>query len=146
MKAVTAGAIVLAATLSTVGVVAAVTTYGSSAQPGDPLVYVCPLTQGTTGQNCANDQEFEVFDTYGAPIFSVGEFGGAGVFGDNLSVVPPGTVTHAAVTESYTTPAGYGSTSCVAPAIWLAPQGLWKCTSSGTWSRRSSFIKPAHHR
>lgn len=34
-------------------------------------------------------QIFQVRDPYGAPIFSVGHVGGAGVFGDRFAVFPP---------------------------------------------------------
>ncbi len=43
---------------------------------------------------CAHQQVFEIFDRNGSPIFSVGEFGGAGVFGDQLSVYPRNDVYH----------------------------------------------------
>jgi hypothetical protein len=38
-------------------------------------------------------QIFQVRDPYGAPIFSVGHVGGAGVFGDRIAVFPPTSVT-----------------------------------------------------
>jgi hypothetical protein len=88
-----------------------------------PLVYICQI------QPCTNDQEFEVFDNHGNPGFSVGEFGGAAVFGDNLSVYPPGNVYYPSWVLSYTTPAQYDAQhpgaiqaeKCEAPAVWLAP-------------------------
>jgi hypothetical protein len=85
------------------------------------LVYIC------SSQPCTNAQELEVFDANGAPIYSVGEFGGDAVFGDNRSVYPPGSVTNPSVVESYTTPAGYGKTSCVAPEVWVSPTGIYAC-------------------
>jgi hypothetical protein len=98
----------------------AVTGQRSSAS-SPQLVYICSF------QPCANAQELEVFDANGAPIWSAGEFGGDAVFGDNRSVYPPGSVTNPSVVESYTTPAGYGKTSCVAPEVWVSPTGIYAC-------------------
>jgi len=102
-----------------------------------PLVYVCPSVQGTAPQ-CQNGQEFEVFDHNGAPVFSVGEYGGAAVFGDNLGVVPPGSLRPDG-TLSYTDPVTYDhtfglSTSCTVPQLWIDAQHyrIYKCVS-GTW-------------
>ena len=58
----------------------AVTACSHGPARGAPRIYSCDSA------SCANDQVFEVFDKNGAPIFSVGEYGGAGVFGDQLSV------------------------------------------------------------
>lgn len=106
--------------------------YGGAAlaASGDPLVYTCPDTQGHDSQ-CANAQEFEVFDKNGAPIFSVGETGGAAVFGDKLSVYPPSSVFSPAVVSSYQAPSG----SCTSPAAWIAPQGIWAC-KGGVWVKK----------
>jgi hypothetical protein len=94
-------------------------------------VYVCPALP------CAGGQELEVFDHNGAPIFSVGETGGAAVFGDNASVYAPGSVTHPAVVLSWESPAAYDAkfrlpTGCVAPAIWESPADIWAC-QGGKW-------------
>lgn len=112
------------------------------AATGDQLVYICADTQGHLS-NCVNGQELEVFDRNGAPIWSVGETGGDAVFGDNRSVYRPGSVSAASVVESYTDPATYNRTfgrpnTCVAPAIWIAPHGIWAC-SNGAWGKRISF-------
>jgi len=56
------------------------------------LIYMCQQAP------CTNAQEFEVFDGYGAPIFSVGEYGDVGTFGTGLAVFRPGTVTNPVVT------------------------------------------------
>ena len=79
------------------------TATSAHAQSGAPLVYVCPGVQNGQPQPCTNTQEFEVFDTYGYPIYSVGEFGGDGVFGANRSIYAPGNATSPALVESYTT-------------------------------------------
>jgi len=56
-----------------------------------PLVYTCQA------QPCTANQEFTVSDPHGAPIFSVGEYGGAAVYGDQISVYKPGDVYHPVV-------------------------------------------------
>jgi len=66
----------------------AITVRSHSPAPGAPRVYTCE------SPHCANDQVFEIFDKNGAPIFSVGAYGGAGVFGDQLSVYAPKDVFH----------------------------------------------------
>jgi hypothetical protein len=101
------------------------------------LVYICTATP------CTNAQEFAVFDANGAPIYSVGEFGGDGVFGDNRSVFAPGTVVNPAVVNSYTDPATYDSThgrpsTCVPPVVWLEPHGLWHCVGTH-WAKVAGF-------
>lgn len=96
------------------------------------LVYICPGDKNGQGHNCANLQEFEVFDANGAPIYSIGESGGDAVFGDNSSVFPPGSVTHPSIVESYTTPARYGSRTCAAPALWISPTAFYSCENK-TW-------------
>lgn len=111
-----------------VGATGVVTAHAGSRQ----LIYMCQQ------QPCKNAQEFEVFDPNGAPIFSVGEFGGDGVFGDNRNVFNRKDVFHPALVESFTTPALYGSKSCAAPAVWIAPQGIWAC-KAGTWVKKLSF-------
>jgi len=102
-----------------------------------PLVYTCTATQGTIPQ-CQNGQELEVFDRNGAPIFSIGEYGGARVFGDNLGVVPPGSLQPNG-TLSYTDPITYDHTfhlptSCAAPQLWIDSQHyrIYKCVK-GKW-------------
>lgn len=122
----------------------------TEATNGD-LVYVCTRTP------CSNAQEFEVFDGNGAPIYSIGEYGGDAIFGDNRSdfeVVPgfqaagepdPGTV------WSYTTPAAYAAgddgtyKSCTAPPFnsaeaghltWIYPGGVLECGKDGVWVRK----------
>ncbi len=100
-----------------------------------------PLIQMCHQAPCANDQELEVFDQGGAPIFSVGQYGGASVFGDNLRVWAPGSnllTGTAAVTLSWEPPGKYDRQfklpgGCTPPAIWESPQGIWKCTSSHEW-------------
>lgn len=139
MKLKFGGAVILATVISTALAQAINIGEPSSAQTGAPLVYICPGEQGSAAPTCTNSQEFEVFDHNGSPIFSVGEYGGSAVFGDNSSVYPPGNVYDPSVVQSYTTPATYGSTSCKAPAVWIAPQGLWTCTSTGTWAKRDAF-------
>lgn len=103
------------------------------AAPGDPLVYICPQEQGPTNPNCQFSQEFEVFDHNGAPIYSIGEFGGDQVYGDNRSLFPPGTVFNPSIVESWESPQAYGKKTCVAPELWIEPRNLWACTTSGTW-------------
>jgi len=123
--------IVLMVLLLCVAVVFGIGGYAAFAQPTSP-VYICPSFTG-----CQNNQYLEVFDHLGAPIFSVGATGGPSTFGDNMRVFRPGNVFNPAVVISYTSPSGYGSTSCVAPAKWIAPQGTWLC-QNGTWVRIGS--------
>jgi hypothetical protein len=94
------------------------------------FLYICPGNHRES--NCVNGQEFEIFDANGAPIYSVGEAGGDAVFGDNRSLFPPNSVFHPAIVESYTTPAAYGSKSCVAPALWISPTAFFSCRG-GAW-------------
>jgi len=112
-------------TLAAISVISAaamaVTLTGRSSAATPQLVYIC------SSQPCTNAQELEVFDRNQAPIWSVGEFGGDAVFGDNRSVYPPSSVYNPAVVESYTTPAGYGRTSCVAPEVWITSTGIYAC-------------------
>jgi hypothetical protein len=106
-------------------------------QPGhpEPLTYICDKLP------CTNGQEFEIFDHNGAPIFSVGEYGGADVYGDNLRIWAPNTnllTGTAAITFSWESPAAYArefnlNDQCAPPAIWESPQAIWKCTSAHTW-------------
>jgi hypothetical protein len=96
----------------------------SAAAP--PLVYTC------SAQPCVNAQELEVSDANGAPVFSVGEYGGDAVFGDNRSVFPPSSVFNPSVVESYTDPATNARThnlpgTCVAPEAWISPSGIYAC-------------------
>jgi hypothetical protein len=103
--------------------------------PPQPLIDICQQAP------CTNNQEFEVFDQNGAPIFSVGEYGGASVFGDDFRVWTPGTnllAGTAAVTLSWESPGEYDhqfklADGCTPPAIWESPQGIWACTSSHEW-------------
>jgi hypothetical protein len=54
------------------------------------------------------------------------------VFGDNDNVFPPGRVRDPSIVESYTTPALYGSRTCVAPALWISPAAFFSCYD-GAW-------------
>lgn len=132
MKTSTLHAAVAAAAVLSVGGIAGAAFAAGSATTR--LVYMCADTQGHPS-NCANNQEFEVFDRNGAPIFSVGETGGAAVFGDNSSVYGPSSVTSPRVTVSYTDPATYNRTfhrpgTCSGPAAWFEPHGIWSCQNS----------------
>ena len=91
------------------------------------LVYICQQ------QPCTNNQEIQVADDKGAPIFSVGEYGGAAVFGDNLSVYAPRQVYAPSVVESWRSPVRAGA-ACTRPAVWIAPGGIWSC-KAGQWVR-----------
>lgn len=72
-------AAILALAAGTTGVGFALATATSAHPQNDaPLVYICPGVQNAQPQNCQNTQELEVFDTKGAPIYSVGETGRAG--------------------------------------------------------------------
>ena len=103
--------------------------------PPQSLIDICQQAP------CTNSQEFEIFDQNGAPIFSVGEYGGASVFGDDFRVWAPGTnllAGTAAVTLSWESPGDYDhqfklADGCTPPAIWESPQGIWACTSSHEW-------------
>lgn len=103
--------------------------------PPRPLVDICQRIP------CPDGQEFETFDQNGSPIFSVGEYGGASVFGDNFRVWAPGTnllAGTAAVTFSWESPGEYDrqfklADGCTPPAIWESPQAIWTCTSSHAW-------------
>jgi hypothetical protein len=100
-----------------------------------PLIDICQRAP------CTNGQELEIFDQGRAPIFSVGEYGGASVFGDNLRVWAPGTsllAGTAAVTLSWESPGEYDrqfklADGCTPPAMWESPQAIWACTSSHKW-------------
>lgn len=112
-------------------------------QPGHPapLIYICKRIP------CASGQEFEIFDHNGAPIFSVGEYGGADVYGDNLRIWAPNTnllTGTAAITFSWESPTAYArefklNDRCTPPAIWESPQAIWKCGSSHTWKMVEQF-------
>jgi hypothetical protein len=103
--------------------------------PPQPLIDICQQAP------CANGQELEIFDQGRAPIFSVGEAGGASVFGDNLRVWAPGTsllAGTAAVTLSWESPGEYDhqfklADGCTPPAMWESPHAIWACTSSHKW-------------
>lgn len=122
----------------------------TGAVAGTTAVAACRPAQGGTVQlvricqavPCQNGQEFEVFDKYGNPVYSVAEFGGTAVYGDNMRVFGPKDIYNPAVVISYTTPQSYAATfpgsnasRCKAPAKWIAPQGTWTCNSSGYWVR-----------
>lgn len=113
------------------------------------LLYICERVR-----HCRNYQELEVFDALRNPIFSVGAYGGAAMFGDNFSVFPPGTVyrgpgmtrvTHHGregwLVQSYESPTHYttdhagSQAGCTAPSLWVAPQGFWHCSNGGRWVR-----------
>jgi hypothetical protein len=103
--------------------------------PPQPLIDICQQAP------CTNNQEFEIFDQNGAPIFSVGEYGGASVFGDDFRVWAPGTnllAGTAAVSLSWESPGEYDrqfklADGCTPPAIWESPQGIWACTPAHEW-------------
>jgi hypothetical protein len=105
--------------------------HATKASAQSNLVYICQETP------CTNSQEFEVFDAYGNPIFSVGEYGGDAVFGDNSSVFAPGNVFSPAVVTSYTTPAAYAAAhpgspaGCTVPEMWIWPGGIDYCVNGG---------------
>lgn len=120
-----------------IGVLAAIILFGAGyitrqQTDGSQVVYACQGIKNGQSHDCSNLQEFEVFDAKGAPIFSVGESGGDAVFGDNRSVFPPGNVRDPSIVESYTTPASYGSRTCVAPALWISPSAFFSCYD-GAW-------------
>lgn len=60
-------------------------TYTMTVQGKDGLV--------VNGMQGSLNQILTVKDPYGAPIFSVGHVGGAGVYGDRLAIFPPNSVT-----------------------------------------------------
>ena len=109
--------------------------HAGHARPSPRLIAICQRAP------CPNAQEFEIFDPPGAPIFSIGEYGGASVFGDNLRVWAPGANLRtgtAAVTLSWESPQEYDrqfrlADSCTPPALWESPQAIWTCTSSRQW-------------
>jgi len=109
--------------------------------PPQPLVGICQQTP------CTNGQELEVFDQGRAPVFSVGEYGGASVFGDNFRVWAPGTsllTGTAADTFSWESPGKYDhqfklADGCTPPAMWESPQAIWACTSSHEWKKALRF-------
>lgn len=113
----------------------------ASSASTQPLVYICQGSVGTAPA-CQDAQELQVSDHNGAPIFGVGEYGGAHVYGDNLSV--NGTsVFSANVTESWESPVKYtGKVTCASPsggALWIDSAGggeFWTCTS-GKWVRHA---------
>lgn len=132
-------AVAVAAVLSAGGIAGAAFAAGAGTTR---LVYMCADTQGHPS-NCSNNQEFEVFDRNGAPIFSVGETGGTGVYGDNASIYGPRSVFSPAVVTSYTDPGTYNRTfhrpnRCTAPAVWIEPRGIWSCRN-GTWTKKVSL-------
>jgi hypothetical protein len=60
-----------------------------------------PLVTTCDQQPCPDAQEFTVWDPDGRPIFSVGEYGGAAVYGDQISVYKPGDVYHPVIQLRY---------------------------------------------
>jgi hypothetical protein len=110
------------------------TSQHAHSQP-QPLIDICRQAPCTSGQ------ELEIFAQDRAPIFSVGEYGGASVFGDNLRVWAPGTsllAGTAAVTLSWESPGEYDhqfklADGCTPPAMWESPHAIWACTSSHKW-------------
>jgi hypothetical protein len=107
----------------------------SQRPPARPLIRSCQRAP------CPDGQEFQIFDQAGAPIFSVGEYGGASVFGDIFRVWAPGIsllAGTAAVTLSWESPQQYDrqlslADACTPPAMWESPHGIWTCTSSHAW-------------
>lgn len=106
---------------------------GASVASTAQLVYICQQTP------CQNGQELEVFDGYGNPGFTVGEYGGVGVLGDNLTITTDvGGQFHHDMVLSFESPAAYNAhfhlpDTCTYPERWLAPLGNWHCTMAGTW-------------
>jgi len=138
------GGLVLAAAGGALG---AMTQHAIAATP--PLVYACPGDATGTPPPCVNNQELAVTDRNGAPIFAVGETGGAHAYGDNLgvngtSVFTPNT------TLSWESPvAYYGTTACTVPAkgaVWIDSAGgaeFWVCAPSSPGSPGGTWVKHA---
>lgn len=109
---------------------------GAAAASTPQLVYICQQVP------CQNGQELEVFDGYGNPGFTVGEYGGVGVLGDNLTLSGKTRTEgfHHFVILSEQSPAGYDRlfrlpASCTPPSVWVEPGGIWKCVA-GRWVLR----------
>lgn len=88
-------------------------------------VYIC---QDFT--SCQNGQYLEVFDHNGAPIFSVGQTGGADVFGDDFRLFghddpfdPEIVITDKPLPAT-----------CKAPERWINVSGSWTCRN-GLWAK-----------
>lgn len=114
--------------------------------PTGVLVYICQA------QPCVNNLELAVFDSSGAPIWTVGEFGGTATWGDCARVAIQVFVTAGQVTQCYTDPVSYDnakglSTSCSPQQIWIDgfPPYFWICDSTSTWVAWSPiFAFPQH--
>lgn len=94
----------------------------SSPQP----VYTC-----TDYGSCKDGQFLLIKDHLGAPIFAVGQTGGAKTFGDCTSEYGTTDIFNAAVTLCYKEPTG----SCKAPSSWLSADHLYFCVG-GVWQKR----------
>ncbi len=81
--------------------------------------------------SCVNGQYLEVFDHLGAPIFSVGQTGGADVFGDDFRLFGHNDPFDP---EIVITDKPLPST-CKAPERWINVTGSWTC-QLGLWMRQ----------
>lgn len=119
----TASRVLVAAAAASV--IAAGTSVAVSAQNPTP-VYICG-----DFTSCVNGQYLEVFDHNGAPIFSVGQTGGADVFGDDFRLFghndpfdPEIVITDKPLPAT-----------CKAPEKWINLAGTWTC-QFGIWTRQ----------
>ena len=111
--------VVFTAVIASAGSAAGMAAVASSPQP----VYIC---QDYT--SCQNGQYLEVFDHNGAPIFSVGQTGGADVFGDDFRLFghddpfdPEIVITDKPLPAT-----------CKVPERWINVTGSWTCRA-GVW-------------
>lgn len=115
--------IAASAVLAGVGAVLSAASWAAGAAPVTP-VYVCPAF----APDCAHAQELVVQDHNGAPIFAVGEYGGAKVFGDKLSVYS-GVLTPSVVISHK---ADVMRGSCASRReLYISPAGMFTCTQHG---------------
>jgi hypothetical protein len=82
-----------------IAVAAAMAAFTPAAAHADVLPH--PLVTTCDTQPCPDAQEFTVWDPDGRPIFSVGEYGGAATYGDQISVYKPGDVYHPVIQLRY---------------------------------------------
>jgi len=88
-------------------------------------VYIC---QDYT--NCTDGQFLEIKDHLGAPIFAVGETGGAKTFGDCFEDYGPDSIYVPVITVCYRPPSG----TCKSPQSWLTGSDLYFCRN-GSWHK-----------
>lgn len=117
--------------------------YGGTIHNSPPLVYSC-----TKVAHCIDGQEFSIADAKDAPIFTVPEFGGPAVMGDNLRIFGPDDIYLPSLVLSYTSPAAYDAyyrvdSVCIMPSVWFSPVGIWHCAPDNQGRLRFRWVRGA---